>query len=127
MDTNIEAITTAALSMALDAASLRQQVIAANIANAGRADYVARRVSFEAQFADMARGLSDTGGGASASPIELHMRIAPDLAPDGRAHSVQLDEQVGAMAQNTLHYQALLKGLSKHLALMASAVTEGKR
>ena len=49
MTDGIEAVTRSALALALDAASLRQQAIATNIANANVIDYVPQRVSFEAQ------------------------------------------------------------------------------
>jgi flagellar basal-body rod protein FlgB len=127
MNLTIESLTTASLSMALDAASLRQQVIAANIANAGRPGYVARKVSFEAQFADVSRALSGIDSGRSPGLPDLQVRIEADQAPDGQAEPVQLDVQVSALAQNALHYQALVKGLSKHMAILASAATEGKR
>ena len=119
----IESLTVAALTSALDAASLRQQVIAANIANAGRSDYAAQRVSFEATFADHAA----RAGLDRRAPVELRMRIEPDLADDGSPRPIQLDAEVGALTQNTTHYQALVRGLNRYLAVMASAVSEGKR
>ena len=128
MSPSIESLTTATLSMALDAASLRQQVIAANIANAGRPDYVARKLSFEAQLANAPFGpMGATSGPLPPAAVDLRARLEPDLTPDGQVKPVQLDVEVAAMAQNALHYQALIKGLSKHMAIMASAVTEGKR
>lgn len=122
----IEALTVAALSSALDAASLRQQVIATNIANAGRSDYVAQRVSFEATLAEQAARLHGEGVDRRP-PVELRMRVEPDLDADGRGRPVQLDAEVGALAQNSTHYQALIRGLNRYLSVMASAVSEGKR
>lgn len=123
-----EALTVAALSSALDAASLRQQVIAANIANAGRSDYAAQRVSFEATFAEQAARIGAARPGRDPRPpIELRMRVEPDLGADGRARPIQLDSEVAALAQNSTHYQALVRGLNRYLAVMASAVSEGKR
>jgi flagellar basal-body rod protein FlgB len=128
MNLTIESFTTATLSMALDAASVRQQVIAANIANAGRTGYVAKKVSFEAQLADLSRALSHNESGRSPALLDLQVRIEADQSRDGGpAESVQLDAQVSALAQNALHYQALVKGLSKHMAILASAATDGKR
>jgi len=122
----IESLTTAAVSTALDAASLRQQVLAANIANAGRSDYAAQRVSFEATLAAAAQGRTGAGAGPSA-PFDLRMRVEPDLLADGTPRPIRLDEEVGSLAQNSMHYQALVKGLTKYLSLMATAVSEGKR
>lgn len=123
----IESLTTALVSTALDAASLRQQVIASNIANAGRTDYAAQRVSFGATFATLSQGGQAGTRAVQGSPFDLRMQIEPDLLSDGSARPIQLDEEVGALAQNSMHYQALVRSLSKYFSLMASAVSEGKR
>lgn len=117
----IESLTTALVSTALDASSARQQVIAANIANAGRADYTAQRISFDATVSRMAEGQR------RPASVDLHMHLRPDVGGDGIARGVQLDVEVGALAQNGVHYQALIKGLNKFMSVMASAVGDGKR
>ncbi|KQV92876.1 flagellar basal body protein [Rhizobacter sp. Root1221] len=124
MNPGVEAITTASLSLALDAATVRQQVIATNIANAGTVGFVPRRASFEAHLADNLRAAQ---GAARALAPELQVRIEPDLNPAGQPRDVHVDTEVAAMAENSLHYQALVRGLSRHLGILASAVTEGKR
>jgi flagellar basal-body rod protein FlgB len=124
----VESLTTSILSAALDAASLRQQVIAANIANANRSDYVAQRASFEAtvnSLSSQASSSADREGRADF--VDLRMHVGPDLAADGTRRPVQLDVEVGALAQNTVHYEALIKGLSKYMSVMASAASDGKR
>ena len=124
----VESLTTSILSAALDAASLRQQVIAANIANANRSDYVAQRATFEATFNGLlSESTGAPGRDSRAEPIDLRMHVGPDLAADGTRHPVQLDAEVGALAQNTVHYEALIKGLGKYMSVMASAVSDGKR
>jgi flagellar basal-body rod protein FlgB len=123
----IESLTTAMVSTALDAATLRHQVIASNIANAGRADYTAQRVSFEATLAEAAQDTGSVDRAEAHSLFDLRMRIEPDRAADGSARRIELDQEVGALAQNSMHYQALVRGLSKYLSLMATAVGDGKR
>jgi flagellar basal-body rod protein FlgB len=123
----IESLTTALVSTALDAASVRQQVIASNIANAGRADYVTQRVSFEATLAAAAQRTDGIDRREVDSPFDLRTRIEPDRMADGSSRPIQLDQEVGALAQNSMHYQALVRGLSKYLSLMAIAVGDGKR
>ncbi|SEK93184.1 flagellar basal-body rod protein FlgB [Roseateles sp. YR242] len=122
MTQGIEAVTTASLSLALDAATLRQQVIAANIANANSIGYVPQRASFEAQIEDGLRG-----DARSASAPVLQVRIEPEIAPNGGPAVVHVDTEVAAMAENNLHYQALVRGLNRHLSILSSAVSEGKR
>jgi len=124
----IEAITSAALGLALDAASLRQQAIAANIANAGSVDYVPLTVSFEAQLEDARRSLEAQGhlDAASLAGVQPRLEAVP-LDASGLPPRVTLDGEVARMAQNSVHFQALVRGLSKHYALLSAAVSEGKR
>ena len=111
----IEALTLPALTTALDAAAIRQQVIANNIANANTPGFQAQRVSFEVAL-DAAAG---DGG-----PVSARLEPQVGLTVDG---AVRLDTEVAAMAQNGAHYQALLKALNRHLSVLASAVSDGKR
>lgn len=120
MTHGIEAVTTASLSLAMDAATLRHQVIAANIANASSVGYVPQQVSFEAQVEQALRG-------DSVGTPALQMRVEPQSAPNGGPAVVHVDTEVAAMAENNLHYQALVRGLNRHLSILSSAVTEGKR
>ena len=112
----IEALTTALVGAALDAAELRHRVIAANIANAGAAGYARQTVSFEAQM----DALSTTA--TTAAP-----EVVPALGPGGEPMPVRLDQEAVDMAANSLQYQALLKTLARHYGVLHSAVTEGKR
>jgi len=112
----IESLTLPVLSAALDAAVMRHQVIANNIANANTAGFSAQRVSFDVAF-DEANAAQ--GGGVAA---RLQPQVA--LSVDG---AVRLDSEMAAMAQNGTQYQALLKAVNRHLSLLATAVSEGKR
>lgn len=123
MQNGVEAVTGTALTLALDAATLRHQVHAANIANAGVAGYKAQRLSFEAQ---VLQGLQGAAGKANAG-TQVSARVEPDLAADGQPHAVQLDTEVAAMSQNSVHYQTLVRALNRQMSILASAVSEGKR
>lgn len=116
----LDPVTLAAATAALDAASLRQQVIAANIANAGRPDDAAQRVRFSAE-------LTRAGEAARHGTATLRAQVETLRDLDGRPRPVQLDAEVAALGQNTTHYQALLRALGQHYALLANAVSEGKR
>ncbi|WP_459569029.1 flagellar basal body rod protein FlgB [Cupriavidus sp. 8B] len=127
MTEGIEAITTTALGLALDAASLRQQATAANIANAGTAGYVPLRVSFEAQMMDAQRTLESRGRLDTGSLGAMQARLEPALDMAGLPTKVMLDVEVANLAQNAVQYQALAKGLSKHYAILSAAVSDGKK
>jgi len=111
----IDGATWGALSQALDAAVIRQQVFANNIANANTAGFVPQRVSFSS-IVDM------ENRAVGASSVQLVPQFG--LSADGAVH---LDSEVAAMAQNGAHYQALLRLLNRQFSVMTSAVSEGKR
>lgn len=104
--------------LALDAASLRHQAIANNIANANSAGFVPLKVNFEEQLA-FARG-----GMRSSVPASVRPFIESDA---GGAAKVSLDLEMVKLAQNTLHYQSLLTALEKRGAILSAAITEGRR
>jgi flagellar basal-body rod protein FlgB len=117
---SVESLTTQALTLALDAASLRHQVIAANIANANTPGHVPQRASFEALVEAGARG-------AAGPAAELRAHLEPDPGARGLAPGAAVDAEVAALARNTLHQQVLLRALQRHLEMLSSAVGEGRR
>jgi flagellar basal-body rod protein FlgB len=127
MPTPIEAITTAALSAALETASRRQAAVAANIANASTPGYVPQQVSFEAHLAEARSALRDKGVLDLAAAESLRARAEPMLDAAGQPAAVQLDAEMSELARNGVEYQALVQGLSRHLGLLALAAGDGRR
>ena len=129
MTEGLEAITTTALGLALDAASLRQQAISANIANANSIDYVPVKVNFEAQLDDARQALQSNGrlDASALAGVAPKLEMDVDTTVLGLSPKVSLDIEVARMAQNAVHYQALVKGLSKHYAILSAAVNDGKK
>jgi flagellar basal-body rod protein FlgB len=131
MTEGIEAVTRTALSLALDAASLRQQALAANIANANAVGYARQFVSFESQLGEARRGLSEGGTLDAAALSEVHPYLESNLsvpgAQPGTQPDIQLDLETAEMARNALQYQALLKGLSRHFEILSLAVADGRK
>lgn len=124
----VDSATMGVLRLALDAASLRHRVIAHNVANTNTDGYTPLRVSFEEQFDSLRSALG------RPEPVERSLLEGPrpvisqDAPLDGGAAArVELDMEIAKLAQNTVHYQALLRGVSKHLSILGIAVTEGKR
>jgi flagellar basal-body rod protein FlgB len=116
-------VTGAMVKLALDAASLRHLVIANNIANANTPGYVPMRVEFEEHLAAAVRE-SPSGAvlGRAAAPA-----VVPDLQGlDPLQARVQLDVEAAQLAQNTVQYQALLRGLRGKLEMLQIAVNDGK-
>ena len=121
--TELTGVTGSMIKLALDAASLRHLVIASNIANANTPGYVPVRVEFEEHLAAAARN-----GAYGAS---LTRSVAPAIVPDPQGFDplqarVQLDVEAAQLAQNTLQYQALLRGLRGRLDMLQMAIGEGR-
>ena len=127
MSIPIEAITTAALSASLETASRRQAVLAANIANASTPGYVPQQLSFDAHLVEARAVLQDKGVLDFAAVESLHAEPEPAFDVAGQPAAVQLDAQMSELARNGVEYQALVQGLSRHLALLALAAADGRR
>ena len=120
----IDGNTTALLSLALDAAGMRQQAIAQNIANANTPAYQRLGVSFESR---LAAARDSEGRPALPSLADLsNFRPAFEYVRGGDS-GVALDMEVADLSENALHQHALLKALNKHLGLISLAINEGKR
>jgi flagellar basal-body rod protein FlgB len=127
MPSHIEALTTSALSTALESASRRHAAIAANVANANVEGYVPLRMSFEAHLAEAAAVLRDKGVLDPAAIETLRGELEPSLDAAGEPAKVQLDAEMGELARNAVQFQALAQGLSRHLGLLALAASDGRR
>lgn len=122
----IDSNTSALLSLALDAAGMRQQAIAHNIANANTPGYQRVSVSFEARLAS----LRDGAGNIAAPSLANLGNFRPSFeyaAVSPQGSGIALDQEMAQLSENTLHHQALLKALNKHLSLMSVAINEGKK
>lgn len=122
-----EAVTSTMLKLALDAASLNHQAIAHNIANVGTQGYRPARVNF-AQQLDAVRQTLEQGGSVRPDMLRgvLPVIERPALAADGERVAT-LDMETARLAENTVHYQALLKATGMRLSTLASAISEGKK
>jgi flagellar basal-body rod protein FlgB len=124
---NIEAITTAALSGALDIASRRQSAIAANIANANTEGFAPVRLSFEAQLSEARETLRQAGRLDAAALEGFRSDGESVVASPASGQGVQLDLEMAEMARNSVEFQALTQGLARHLGLLALAAADGRK
>lgn len=123
----IEDVTTKALGLALDATVLRHQAMAANIANAHTLGYVPQRVNFEEQLVEAARSLEARGFIEGSTLASVQPLLAPRLGAGGLPTTVQLYIEMADLSRNTMHYQALVKGVSQHLGMLAAAASDGRK
>jgi flagellar basal-body rod protein FlgB len=111
--------TMALLERAIDVSALRQSVHAANIANAGVDGYARLAVSFDAE---VERASLQTASGLSANGAPAFETTA--VVATGEA--VKLDEEMAAMAKNSLRYQILLNAFERSLGSVRLAINEGR-
>ena len=90
--------------LALDAASLRHQAIAHNIANLHSEGYAPLGVRFDVRLAAARRSYA-----------------RPELVMDP-TQAVQADGEMVKLAQNTLHYQALIRALGRQMSILGDAI-----
>ena len=110
-------ITSVALRTALSGLSMRQRVIADNIANVQTPGFLAGRVTFE----DELRNAVANGSPAAASPS-----LARSLEPtreDG--NNVNLDHEVLSNIDTGLRYQTVLRAVDDKFGLIRSVIRGG--
>ncbi len=126
---DIGGVTSQLVRLALDVSSLRQQVIANNIANAKTLNFEPQRVRFE-EFLDSAMTRStgqDDDRIARAQLNMLKQRVdSGQLVEKTGDETVELDLEMARLAENVLRYQALLEGLSKRGSVIKMAINEGR-
>lgn len=98
------------VSLALDAALMRQTAIATNIANANTQGYQTVEVNFEEQL-DGRSHFTDNDIASIAHPVYQQ----------SDTHS-SIDEQIAFSVKNATQFRALIKGLNHKLAIMKMAV-----
>lgn len=127
MPMTIESVTTAALSAALDAASVRQGLVAANIANANTQGYTPSRLSFSERLADAKAAFEEKGRIEPMHVVAIAGVVETLVAADGPGGTVHLDQEMADLAQNAVHFQALTQALSRHLGMLAAAAADGRK
>jgi flagellar basal-body rod protein FlgB len=126
---------------ALNLRSYRQQVLAANIANADTPNYKARDIDFDSTLAAVqgatpsgaaaARlALAQTGAGhlaasgaASAAPGNPALLYRTTLQMSADGNTVDMDVERARFAENALHYEANVTFISSQIKTMLAAVT----
>ncbi len=116
-------VTSKLVSLALDAALLRHEVIAHNVANADTPGFAAKKLSFERELAKyMDNGsLNETAFRQDFDELKLNLTEKTYISPRADAE-VQLDQEMIRLTQNTLHYRALLEANSKRGAIIRMAI-----
>ncbi|MBL9215998.1 MAG: flagellar basal body rod protein FlgB [Opitutaceae bacterium] len=111
-------------SKLLDAAALRQQAIAANIANADTPGY--RRVDLAPDFGAQLKASLARQGGARDAVATVKATLAEDsharsVRPDG--NSVDVEHELIAMNRNAVEYEFLSEVVTRNIKQLKLAIT----
>jgi len=99
------------VSLALDAALMKQTAIANNIANANTPNYQTLEVNFEQQLSAHHSIQDEKDWLASIQPF---YQMSDTYS--------SIDQQMALSIKNSTHYRALVKGLNHKLAIMKLAL-----
>ena len=118
----IDPTTLRLVERSLDAAALRHATIAQNVANANIPGARRMQVSFEELLSAVRTDLLQ---GRSVAPSDIPQATVTEAS--GSQEAIELDKEMAAMSSNSLHYQALVRALNRHLGMLSMAVQDGKR
>jgi flagellar basal-body rod protein FlgB len=124
-----------ALTTALDGLDRRQKILANNIANQNTPGFQARELDFSHVMTEHVAGRADPD--ADLAPVATsagHQGPLPEAASDAWDHATRvtagafnLQDQMVALGQTSLHYSAIAQTLSQKMAMYRQVITEGKR
>lgn len=107
----------------LDAAAMRQEAIASNIANAETPGY--RRIDLAPNFAEQLRSRLEAGELARSAdhmqPTLVEDARARSVRPDG--NSVEIEHELLAMNRNAVEYEFLTEVISGNIKQLKLAIT----
>ena len=124
------------LQKSLDLRAQKQQVIAANIANAETPGYSARKMSFEA---DLRKAISSPElqgrqpnakhfpiGSSGISGVQGQIDKQIDRNPLGDGNSVSLDDEMFDLSENQIIFEASAQILKKKLSILKFSASDGR-
>ncbi len=118
------------LEQVLDLRSRQHALTATNLANSDTPHFKAREINFddlltEVMGRSMDPGPDGLGGnGMSEEEVEVATLEAPPWARDG--NSVNPEREMAKMTSNSMMYNGVSTGLSKRLAILRFAASDGK-
>ncbi len=98
----------------LDLLSVRQKLMAANIANADTPGYKTRDVDFQTEFKNLLQG------------GEPHVTEVTGLKVNNDGNNVSLDREARLLAENALRFSAVTQLLRGQIRTLKTAIDEGK-
>jgi len=130
--------TLSVLEQAMNAAMLRQRVIANNLANVETPGFKAADVVFENVLAEALARPTASFVGARTDPRHLPIggpapAVTPRVVPSAHTrmrhdgNNVDVDAETANLARNALWYQALVQSTQHYLDQLRTVIGEGRR
>ncbi|MEW9667629.1 flagellar basal body rod protein FlgB [Ammoniphilus sp. 3BR4] len=124
------------ISSALDAAAMRQKVIADNIANVDTPNYKSKGVAFEEELRKAMKAKPAFEGfrtdprhipfgGAAKSTITPKIFVKPGIMQN-HLNNVDVDAEMTDMVKNQVWYNALIDQTNSHFSGLKKAISGGK-
>lgn len=113
---------------ALDASSMRQEMISSNISNVNTPGYKAKRVDFEETLKRAMDGSAMKSTHASHFGVSDGSSVTPQIkAQTGNrvnedGNNVAIDSEMAELSANAIYYQALTTQLSNHYGSIRSVL-----
>ena len=115
---------------ALDAASMRQEMISSNVANVNTADYKVNKVDFETILDNVSNGTAmnktndlhiGLGNLEDVSPV-VSKRTDTTVKENG--NNVDIDIEMAEEASNSIYYNAMITQLNAKYSMLRSVITK---
>jgi flagellar basal-body rod protein FlgB len=120
-------VTSSLVVMALDAAVMRHQALASNLANIHSENFRPQKLNFEAQLSALRHAVTTHSPISPGAVKQVRPFIESDNARPNGGMAGMMDMELVKLSQNAVHYQSLLKALDKWGGIVALAVNEGRR
>lgn len=114
-----------AQTRAIDAASLRHQVISHNLANANTPNYKRQDVLFENQ---LSQALAQDSRSGSHTCAKVQPQVITQNSTSTRldGNNVDLEAESVALAENTLRYEVLSQNVGGYFGALKSVINGGR-
>jgi flagellar basal-body rod protein FlgB len=120
------------LEQGLDYASLREKVIANNIANVDTPNYKARDVQFRTELDRAIRSFEAKRTNPKHLPFrhpidqKFFVTTRGDLVYNHNGNNVDIDQEMSNLAENQIYYNALVEQLNGELTALKTVIKGGK-
>ncbi len=125
-----------ALQKGLDATSLRQQVIANNVANINTPGYKTQDVSFEGELKHAVDNIYEPQleqtdprhlpGVRSLSSVGINVKTLGGTSMREDGNNVDIDDEMSKLAENNIRYNAMAQLMGSRFNMLRQAINGGR-